>query len=244
MATSAFTRRVTAGKAVRDVMSALGLDLPDNVAESTDPNAVLLWTLATRAGQRLLGEYDWQFLSRDHTVTTEIGVSEYALPEDFDRYVQDSSWNHSTRLPAIGSLHEYEWQMLKARQLEGTTFTMLFRIQDDLLVFYDTPSVEQTIVLPYTGRAWVLRADDEYSDFVNEDSDIIRYDSQLFQAALRLEWDTEKKFDTSASALAYNRLLAAAKGKDAPGRTLTLNQLGAYPYLGIINIPDTGYGNG
>lgn len=244
MATSAFTRRITAGQAVRDIMRSLGLDTPDNVAESEDSNAVLLWFLATRAGQKLLGEMDWQFLSAEHTVTTVIGQSAYPLPPDLDRYIPDASWNRTTRLPAIGSLSEPEWQMLKARQLEGTTFTMLFRIQDDFLVFYDTPSVAQTIVLPYTSRAWVIRDDASFADHVEQDSDLIRYDRQLFAAALRLEWDTEKKFDTSASTLAYNSLLAAARGKDAPGRTLTLNQMAAYPYLGVINIPDTGYGNG
>lgn len=239
---SEFSRRITAGDAVKNVMRSLGLPVPEQISESQDPVAVLLWFLATRAGQRLLSEGDWQFLDREQAINTVIGQSRYALPEDFDRYKMDASWNYTTRLPAVGSLSEQEWQMLKARQLEGTTFTMLYRIADDHVEFYDTPSTSQLIVLPYVSRAWVRRADDSYADFVSQDSDIVRYDRQLFEAALRLEWDIEKKFDTAASTQAYNTALSAAKAKNAPSRTLTLNQGPAYPYLGTINIPDTNYG--
>lgn len=242
MATSAFTRRITAGEAVRKVMKPLGLTPPENIAESQDPNAVLFWELATRAGQRLISEGEWQFLDREQEITTVVGQSQYDLPEDFDRYKPDTQWNRTTRLPAVGSLSEADWQMLKARQLEGTTFTMLFRVADDKIEFYDTPSTEQLIVLPYVGRGWVRRPDDSLSDYVNTDEDVVRFDSQLFQAALRLEWDIEKKFDTSASTQAYNTALSAAMAKDAPARTLTMNRMGGYPYLGVINIPDTGYG--
>lgn len=243
MATSAFTKNVTAGDVVRTVMGVLGLTQPNNVFESQDPNAIQLRSLLTRAGQRLLGEYDWQMLLREWSVTTVDGQRLYPIPEDLDRFTQDASWNRTTRLPAIGSLSEQEWQMLMARQLQGTTFTMLYRMRDGNLELYNTPSTVQTIVLPYVGRGWVRRADDSLSDFVSADTDLVLYDRQLAESALRLEWDIEKKFDTSASTQLRNAALAAAKAKDRPGRTLTLNRTAAYPYLGVINMPDTNYGS-
>lgn len=244
MATSAFTRRQTAGDCVRAVLGALGhTTIPGDIFGVVDNNAVLMRTLLTRTGQKLLSRGEWQFLNRDFTLVTAPGDTQYDLPADFDRFVPDSSWNRTTRLPAIGSLTEQEWQMLKARQLEGTTFTMLYRIANDKVELYNTPSTVQTLVLPYVGRGWIRRADDSLADNVAADDDLCMYDTQLIQAALRLEWDTEKKFDTSASAQAFNNALSAAKAKDSPGRTLTLNQGAAYPYLGVINMPDTGYGS-
>lgn len=243
MATSAFSKVVTAGDAVRTIMGVLGLTEPSNVFETTDPNAIQLRGLLTRAGQRLLGKYDWQFLLKEWLLTTVDGERQYALPEDLDRFIQDSSWNRTTRLPAIGSLSEQEWQMLMARQLQGTTFTMLYRVRDGYVELYNTPSTVQTIALPYVGRGWVRRADDSLSDFTSADDDVILYDRQLIESALRLEWDIEKKFDTSASTALFNDALAAAKAKDRPGRTLTLNRTAAYPYLGVVNMPDTNYGS-
>ncbi len=243
MATSAFTRRITAAQAVQNVMTALALDVPENVFDSQDASAVLLRFLLTRAGQKLITENNWEFLQREQTITTVPGQRTYPMPEDFDSYVMDSQWNRTTRLPAIGSLTEPEWQMLMARQLAGTTFTMLFRIIGDVVEFYNTPSTVQTIVFPYIGRGWVAKEDNSRADWVSENSDVVLYDRQLTEAALRLEWDIEKRFDTSSAVQAYNNALRAAKMKDKPGRTLTLDQTAAYPYLGVINMPDTNYGS-
>lgn len=246
MATSAFTKNLTAAEVVNNVLIALGLDTATNVFESEDTNIVQLRSLLTRAGKKLMdkgGAGGWQFLQREMTITTSIGVTEYALPTDFESFIQDASWNRTTRLPAIGSLSEQEWQMLKARQLQGTTFTMLFKVSRDRVVLYDTPSVVQTLVLPYVGRGWVLREDDTYADNVQNDDDLILYDGILAEAALRLEWDIEKKFDTSGSTLQLNDALSTARAGDKPGRTRTLNRTASFPYLGKINIPDTGYGS-
>lgn len=243
MATSAFTRRLSAGDCVRAVLGALGhATIPGDIFGVVDANTVLLRTLLTRAGQKLVSDYNWQFLEREHVVTTTVGETHYPLPADFDRFVQDADWNRTTRLPVVGSLTEPEWQMLKARQLQGTTFTMLFRIRDDHIEFYNTPSTVQTIVFPYVSRGWVRRGDDTLADNVQYDDDVCLFDTQLLQAALRLEWDTEKKFDTSSAVQAKNKAFGAATAKDKPGRTLTLNQTAAFPYLGVINMPDTNYG--
>lgn len=240
---SGYTRRITGAQAVINCLASLGINFAGVVSESADSNVVLMRFLATRAGQKLIEKHDWQFLGRDFTITTSPGVSTYAVPADFNKFKTDSSWNRTTRLPAIGSLLEPEWQMLKARLASGMTFTNLFRIADDMVEFYEAPDSAQTIVMPYVGRGWVLQADTNLSDNIELDSDIVLYDRQLFEAALRLEWDTEKKFDTTASTEVFRDLLAAAKAKDAPMRTLSLGQQPSHPYINSVNLPDSGYGS-
>jgi hypothetical protein len=241
-----FERTITGSQAVQDVMKILGLTPPGSVADSQNPTAKQLWVLATQVGQMLLDEIDegWQFTSRDYTITTSPGVPNYPLPDDWNGFIQDAQWNQTTRLPAIGSLREYEWQMLKARQLAGTTFTMLFRVQDGEVVFYEAPSTVQTIVLPYVTRGWVVAADGTTRrDNLQNNDDTILYDPQLFKAGLKLMWMAEKKFDTTRQQAVYDNLLDKARGKDTPGRTLSLDRrAGGFPYLGVLNIPDTGYG--
>lgn len=237
-----FTRQQSGAHAVRTVMENMGMTPPATVVGGNNAIANQMFSLATTAGQRLIDAHDWQVLSRDFTITTQIGVSSYALPDDLNRFVNDSSWNHTTRLPAVGSLREYEWQMLKARQLAGTTFTMLYRIADDAVEFYDVPSVVQTIVMPYVSRGWCMRASGDLADNLEFEDDIVFYDPQLFQAAIKAAWYKEKGFNTAGVAADYNNALAAAKSKDVPGRTLSLSKKSDYPYLGVINMPDTGYG--
>lgn len=232
----------TLSDCVTQVMKSLGLVPPNSIVGSADATANQMVALATEVGQQLTTEHDWQMLDREMTLVTVIGQTEYTLPLDFDRFYSDASWNHTTRLPAVGSLTQQEWQMLKARQLAGTTFTMLYIVTDGKIVLYDTPSSVQTIVLPYRSNGWVRKADASYSNEVLANDDIILFDSLLFRTALRIAWMNAKQFDTSALTPGYERMLQSAKGKDKPARTLSLAGTAKYPYLGVINIPDTGYG--
>lgn len=240
-----FERNITGGQAVSDVMEIMGLTPPATISTSNDATASQLWRLATEVGQQLITESDWQFMQRDHTITTVPGTSEYDLPNDWDAYESDSSWNRTTRLPVIGALREYEWQALQARSLAGTTFALLFRIDNNQVVFYEVPSTAQTIVMPYTSRAWCESADATPvpRDNLQVDSDVILYDSQLFKLALKLAWRAEKGFDVGREQAAYDMHLKKCTGKDKVARTLTLDRRGRFPYLGVLNTPDTGYGS-
>jgi S-adenosylmethionine:tRNA-ribosyltransferase-isomerase (queuine synthetase) len=133
--------------------------------------------------------------------------------------------------------------MLKARNLAGTTFTMLFRIEQNQITFYETPSTAQLIVFPYVTRSWVRAANGDLRDNLQADDDVVLYDSQLFKAKLELDFRRDKGFDVTLQEQTYDDLLEVAIGRDTPGRTLSLAQRNTYPYLGVINIPDTGYGS-
>ncbi len=239
-----FQRNVTGAAAVITVMKSMGLNAPASVADSADPTAAQLWVLATQLGQKLIDAHDWQFLQKEFTINTSIGVAAYDLPDDWQSFQEDSMWNRTTRLPAIGSLREYEWQMLKAQQLAGTTFTMLFRVENNQVLFYETPSTVQEIVLPYTSRGWVRKADDSLTDNLADNDDTVLYDSQLFKLGLKLDWLAEKKFDTTRAQTEFDDQLQTVMGRDSPGRTLSIGKGSGYPYLGWLNIPDTGYGGG
>jgi hypothetical protein len=239
----AFERHITGSKAVIDVLRAMGLPAPSSVADSQDSTALQMWQLASDAGRQLLTEHDWQVLSREMVITTVPGQSEYQLPDDLARFVPDSSWNRTTRLPAYGSLREQEWQALKARNLGGTTFTMLFTIADDKIQFYESPSTVQEIYLPYVSRGWVTNsARTDRQDYLAQNSDIILYEPEMFKCRLRRDWLRAKGLDSNAADMDYQRLLESAKGTDVPMRSISIGGFSGYPYLGILNIPDTGYG--
>ena len=238
----AFARTITGQKAVTDVMKVIGLNAPTSIADSTDRTAQQFWVLATEVGQQLLDEFTWQALVREFTITTT-AATEYPLPDDFNSFYNDANWNRTNRQPLIGSLSEDEWQMLKATNLGGTSIAMQYQIANDNVVFNYVGDVGQTIVIPYNSRAWCVAADGvTYQDNLILNDDVVLYDPQLFKAALKVAWEVSKKFDTSASLAEYNRVLAAAKAKDSPARTLSLAGNRGFPYLGYRNIPETNYG--
>lgn len=238
-----FTKQETGGAAVKTVMRAIGLVPPDVLAGTMDRTAAQFWTLATEVGKNLMDEFEWQALGREQTIITDGITTSYALSEDWNGFYSDAEWNRTTRLPAVGALEESEWQMLQARSLGGATFASFFRINDDTVEFYSAGTSGQTLVFPYRSRSWVVQADGvTYRDNLMNDDDVVRYDPQLFKAALKLAWIKAKRFDITDARDDYDTALSSAKGKDAPSRTLSLRRRGGWPLLGLINIPETGYG--
>lgn len=237
-----WNKTITGAQAVSDVMRNLGFTPPAVISSATDQIAAQMWALATEVGQLLLDEHNWQLLSAEHTITTTPGVVTYAIPADWHHYIPDAEWNRTTRLPAVGALKEFEWQALKARNLAGTTFTMLYVIQDGNVVFHEAPTTSQTVVFPYTSRGWVQDGV-SYRDNLTSDSQIVLYDPQMFKLALTLAWKDAKGFDLSRAQAAYDAQLRAAKGRDTTNRTMSLVGNQGYPYLGHLNMPDTGYGS-
>lgn len=243
MATS--QRRSTALVLIQQLLKSMSMDAPTDVAGSTDKMHILLWQLATDVGQQLANEHKWQIMDTDYLLPTVIGTAAYNLPTDFNGFISDASWNRTTRLPAIGALDNFEWEALKARLASGTTFTMLYRINNDQIVFYNTPTAVESISLPYNSRYWVQDATTSttYKDNLEANNDIVRYDPQLFKIALKRAFYTSKGFDTTKIDKQYIGALAAAKAGDVPGRTLSLVNRGGYPYLGVLNVPNTGFGS-
>jgi hypothetical protein len=239
-----FARRESVLTIVSDAMGELGLEPLESLVGNGTPDGIQWLALVNGLGRDLVTDPDkWQFLQREFTITTVIGEPAYDLPADFAGFDTDASWNRTTRLPVLGSLTEQEWQMLKARLLTGTTFTALFIIEGDQVVFYDEPSAVETIVMPYTGRGWLTDATGvDYKDRVSADTDLVLFDTAMFKSGLKHYWREAKGFDTTSSRKNFNSRKAAARAIDKPGRSLSLVGTAGFPYLSGINVPDTGYG--
>lgn len=238
-----FEKRITGGQAVQDVMRIQGLTPPSPVVGTSDQTALQLWVLATQVGQQLLKKNDWQFLLREHNITTVPGTLNYALPSDFESYITDSQWDRTSQYPIRGNLQQHEWQALKASTFTGASLVLLFTIMDDEVLFLDIPSSAHELYLPYKSRSWVVEAGGTEKDNLTVDNDIVKYDGQMFKQALKLAWKAEKGFDVTREQAAFDEMLEDTKSQNAPARTLSLDPRRGFPYLGYRNIPETGYGS-
>mgnify|MGYP000184471236 CR=1 FL=1 len=244
-----YQRLMTGNDMVVAVMKTMGLNPPASVPGSTDKTAIQMWALATEVGQNLMREAEWTIQTADFFQLTTIGLSEYDLPEDYDGFSNDASWNYGSRLPVIGTLTDTEWAMLKVRLQASSTFTQMYRIGPtdtsngvSRIELLNAPTAVETLYFPYRSRGWVIRADNTRSDNLDAADDRIMLDSNLFRVALKKAWREEKGFDTTKLEKQYKDALAKAKAADQPGRTLSLSRRAEFPYLGYLNMPDTGYG--
>ncbi len=246
MATSPF---ITAGTAIRRALGVMGLpaiaDVPARL--STDATARQMWALLLECGQELYGEHEWRMLKRTQTINTStpsIAPDKFALPDDWKRYIDETGWNNSARLPLLGPISDQQWRMLKARGLGASTLQVQYTLEDNYLVLYAPPPTAQTLQIDYLSRGWVQDAVTSTlrKDAPTADADIVLYDPRLIVSMLKFKWRSAKGFDTTAAQIEYNKALDNAKYDDQPKKDLDLSGQSSYPYLGVNNISDTGYG--
>lgn len=241
---SNFNAFKTANDVIRAVTGVQGLTKPTDISVSPDKTTQQLLDLLNELGSELLDKHDWQSLIRTFSVATTT-ATEYDLPSDLMRFIDEAAWNHTTRLPMIGPLNSQQWRMLLARRLGGTTLRVQYTIRDGKMVLYFAPTPSQDLEMDYISRGWVMDADDNTirKDFVEKAGDIILFRNDLVVAGLKARFRDAKGFDTTDAERRYRAILEKAISDDRPHQALSLTGRSAFPYLGYVNMPDTGYGN-
>lgn len=243
--TSNYNRFITANECVRRVLGPMGLPVPTNVFDSNDNTSKQMIALLTECGQELLSEYDWQALTKTHTIVTTTDV-DYPIPSDLERYIDETGWNNTGRVPLIGPTSPQQWRMLQARRLGGTTLRLQYIIRGNNLTLYYAPTPSQTLQLDYITRGWVQDATDStvYRDYPANANDVLMYHPLLITSILKYKWRDAKGFDSTSALAEYEKHLNAARYADRPHTSLPVSGRRSYPYLGQNNMTDTGYGLG
>lgn len=241
-----FNRFESALTIAGDVAGRLGLPVPASLTAGNDEIGTQLLYLLNEVGGKLQEE-SWQMFDKTWAFTLTPGVTEYAVPADFDSFVDDTAWNTTSRLPMLGPLNDQQWATLVARALGGTTFALIYKIEGDQLKLYNSPSAAQDISIAYRSRGWAYASGDptDLKDRVNDDGDIIRYAPELVKSFLKLRLLEEKGFDTLAAKRDFDRELESARNRDKPATAVNLvSGAAASPLLNPgYNLPDTGYGS-
>ena len=106
------------GTLINNVAVEVGLNASAAPLSSTDPNFVQMVVLANKLGKQLMRRCEWQLLNRTYTFqTVNTGpptpdVTFYALPNDFNRMINQTAWNRTSRLPMAGPLTAQGWEWL------------------------------------------------------------------------------------------------------------------------------------
>lgn len=242
-----FSKQQTALTIIQEVCGQLGLPVPAAAVAGlpTDATPAQMVALLTYAGRRLCKPtqgYRWTLLTKTFQLDTVPGTTLYPVPTDWDSFQDITGWNWSTRLPMVQA-GSPQWAALKARRLGGTTIALVYRMRGGQLELFFSPSTSQHLEITYTSRGWLLDADNiTYRDYIKNDSDVVLFDPELMQVALKLRFLTTKGFDTNAAQSEYDDALEAAMNADSDAPVLSASSGNQYPLLGYLNTPETGYG--
>lgn len=236
----------TAANIVSNAAIELGLS-DEAIADpwaSTDQNIVQLRALLTRVGRMLVRARTWSHLTEEHTFNTANGTASYALPTGFERFLHATAWNRNTDWPLGGPLSPAQWQAVQATTVAGTIIRP-FRIRENLVYLYPTPTATEAIYYEYISRYWVLESGQSApnTDVVDAATDTLWFDEPLLVSGLKLAMWRAKSKDTTYLQGEFDEAYRAAAGGDGAAPTIQLAGPSTDGLLGYRNIPDTGYGS-
>jgi len=235
---------------VQNVAQLVGYPSPSDPAGDTDPAVAQMVQAVNTAGIDLLSMYDWQELTKPYSISIiadSPGQTEkaFALPDDFYEFTDQTQWNSTNQLPALGPISPQMWQQLLIRTALPT-LSFYWQVRDNQLYVLAPPSTTETLTFFYQSIAWVRDADDAtlYKNRVSKNGDTVLIDSYLVTMLARTKWLEMKGLDSGAAMRDFQIAYENRKGNERGAPVLTMVRDYRFPFLQpMTNTPDTGYGS-
>jgi hypothetical protein len=223
-------------------------------AGNTDPTYGQIIAHVNDANNEIFGMYKWRplvFTGSIPIYADSDGQVEkaFALPSDFQTFIDQTQWNASSQLPALGPVSDQAWQQYTVRNwIAQLTFFWQLRGNNELMVLnppFVTPAEAPLFTFMYTSGATVVDADDPdvHKNVASKNGDTFLLDGLSILLLGRVKFLAARGFDTAAAELDYQRRIEQVIDQSVAAPVLSLARNIGYPYLSIANVPDTGYGS-
>lgn len=229
----------------------IGFPRPSSVVGSTDQLARQALALLNREGKELSRNHDWKVLVREHSFSTVASTSDYALPSDFDHFIDDSQWSRGTREPMRGPVSGQEWQVIKSGSFGSGVCFRRWRVKRSTsgaiankFVLDPTPTAVETVVFEYVSTSWCADTTGVTGQAAfAADTDIPLLPEHLLIMGLIWRLLKAKGLEYGDALAEYQSSLQREMARDggAPKLSLGGRRIGV-ALISSHNIPDTGFG--
>jgi len=230
----------------QNVCDAIAIQRPSTIIGSTNETARRCLIHIRRTCQDLVRRHTWSALVGEHSITTANGTASYALPGDFDRYIDDTAWDATNYWQMRGSLTPSEWQWAKRSIVATATNRRRFRVKWDASssarrIFIDpTPTTADSLVLEYVSKYFCEDSGgDGQADWAADD-DVPRLEPELIELGLTYRLLNSLGQPYAEEKQEYDMRVVRAIGQDMPARVLDMS---GTRMSDIPNLPDGNFGN-
>lgn len=208
---------------IQDVSNRIGLPVPSVVVGSNDTQVRQLLGLAQQEGKELARRGPWQVLTKEKTITaTATETQSGAIPDDFERMIEGTSWNRTRDRRVVGPLTPQKWQMLQT----GLYSLMwdAFRIRGGDFLMSPAPTAGDIIAYEYVSKSWCTNAagDTERSAWAADD-DVPLLDDEIITLGIVWRFLKAKGLDYSEAFRSYETLVERKLANDGGMAVLDLN---------------------
>ena len=231
---------------VQNALNEIGdFEVPSSIVGNANPTATQSLAIANRALKETARRTNWQALSREATITMVAATSEYALPADFQTFIDETIWNTAQRRMVFVTTPQ-SWAQLQAQNIGGTT-TLFFRIFRDpasnvnTVQFYPVPGTSETVTYEYISNALTQTSGGTLqNDTFLADTDTALLDEDLISLGFKWRFLKAKGFPYSEELQDYELALSNRAGSTA-NAILDMGQDGTTS-IRVLYVPETGFG--
>jgi hypothetical protein len=177
------------------------------------------------------------------------GQSDYALPADFQRPLDNTLWDRSRFWPLRGPQSPQQWQIYKSSVIGRAAIQRRFRFRGvggQTVLSIDPAPADNgaALVVEYVSNAWCRSSGGAAQSAWLADTDVAILDEYLIKLGLR--WRVLRRLGMSyADELdEYERAVAKALAHDGGAAVLDLAPADRLALVGASNVPESSFGTG
>lgn len=123
--------------------------IPTSIIGNNEDSAKQVLEVVKISTIELCRSFDWQELQKEKFFTSISATEGYNLPDDFDRFINNTFWN-STKMTALeGAMTPQEWRLLKNSSISGGASCEYFRIRGNQTLIFPIPASSESYVYEY-----------------------------------------------------------------------------------------------
>jgi len=176
-------------------------------------------------------------------VTLTFSQTQYAMPSDYSRLVDQTQWDKSQHWVMLGPETGQQWQWLKSGFI-STGPRMRYRILGGYFQIWPPDGSDDYIGVEYVSNNWVLATADTVTP--SKTSFTVDTDTCIFNDTLMVLGTKSKYMQAKAWTDPYGPLFevqkSIAKANDAGSPKLSMAPRLSEVLISWANIPDSGYG--
>ena len=230
----------------QNVADFTGFERETTIISNSSPTARQLLALCQREGKQLMRTTSWPILLKEHTFQTVSGTQNYALPSDFDRFIDGTAYNRTDLEAFSGPLTPQQFQLDRFGSASAG-ITQRFRLKpaSNVLKFdiTPTPTSAETIGFEYVSNNFCQSSSGTGQAVWTADADVGILDETLIEMGVTWRFKQMSGLDYAEDFRQYQLEVRQAVSRSGGSPIISLDdarRLKVSPYS--YNLPDSGYG--
>ena len=166
---------------------------------------------------RTLSRMDWKILLKRNVITTASSADAYALPSDFDRFIDNTMWNSTKHTIMDGPVTTQRWQSNKTGV---TTLGIYDRFQvradanSNRFWIDPVPTTADEFSFYYATNTWCRAKGGTRQSQWKADTDCLLLDDLVYELGVEVRWLKANGRPYESSAIDYEREKQKAFARD------------------------------